>query len=149
MFVRSQKLRSNVMPKAAAPLANPLPKIIEALTTIGNALGLSVIVEDKPPKPAAPKADTWRDQHRRDVSWLMRQPGLCGRLRGNYAAIHQKQIVAIGPDEKSVRAGAAEKLGIPRKAVLVVPFQVSGSEDSWAATCASLDIEADMAQLAP
>lgn len=148
MFVRSQKLRSNAMPKAAALPDNPLPKIIEALTTIGNALGLSIIVEDKP-KPAAPRADSRRDQHRLDVTWLMRQPGLCGRLRGNYAAIHQKQIIAIGPDEKSVRAGAAEKLGIPRKAVLVVPFQVPGSEDSWAATCASLDIELDMDQLAP
>lgn len=137
------------MRKAAALPDNPLPKIIEALTTIGNALGLSVIVEDKPPKPAAPRADAWRDQHRLDVTWLMRQPGLCGRLRGYYAAIHQKQIVAIGPDEKSVRASAAEKLGILRKAVLVVPFQVPGSEDSWAATCASLDIEMDMDQLAP
>lgn len=137
------------MPKAAALSDNPLPKIIEALTLIGKALGLSVIVEDKPPKPAAPTADHRRDQHRLDVSWLMRQPGLCGRLRGNYAAIHQRQIIAIGPDEKSVRAGAAEKLGVPRKAVLVVPFQVPGSEDSWAATCASLGIEADMDQLAP
>lgn len=144
--------RNNAMAKAApraAPTVNPAPTILQALTIIGDALGLSVIVQDKPKKPLASTTDDRKRQQLEDFGWLTSQPGLCNHLRGNWVAISEHQIVATGPDEKAVRAGAAAKLSIPKKDVLVVPIQVPGSEESWAATCQRLDIDVDMATLSP
>lgn len=119
--------------------AEALPKVAQALSDLGKALGVSVHIT-VPDSTSVPRNDEVKilEQQRADFTWLLAKFStdeqiLC-RLQGNYVAVHDEQIVAVSEDECMARLGAARNLeGVPEHNILVIPVGVPGidSEEAW------------------
>lgn len=120
---------------------------LQSLISLGRALGVVVHVSELPSSLKSEVSDDAQHsaevkrRRRADLAWLMTQYHLKEGLAGNYVAVDDKGIVAVGPDEASVRNGAAKSLGVSPEDVLVVPIQVPGSDDAWEAVQADLQLE--------
>lgn len=120
-----------------------LLKLVGALNTLTSELGLRVHLVAEYTRDEERKEDDrlrrWRDDFAWFQAFLTESPASRIQLVGNYAAVHNKEIVSVGPSEKITRLGAAEELKISQQEVLVVPVQVPGSEDYWEGLQAELD----------
>jgi hypothetical protein len=117
--------------------------VIQGLMAVAEGLGYQITIAAKSSQDAVKESSTQADETAiqqaklSDLAWLQKQlmqdPDIANRLAGNYAAVFQQRVVALGDNRAFVVAVATQALGFSSERFIVVPIAVRDPEaaDVW------------------
>jgi hypothetical protein len=128
-------------------------RVVQSLNELAKAQGLSVHVTvpncEGTQVHAEDATDDVKAQLRAGLAWLENElrenDAEFTKLRGNYVAVHDSQIIAVSEDREIALLGATKALGnaVEGENILIVPICVPSedSEQEWLDTKRRLGME--------
>jgi len=113
---------------------NEVPTVVSFIEILSGITGLPIRITDEvfdEGPVVVCDVDNTIATKRKSLAWLESQASLITQSCGNWVAIYSQRIIASGPDESTVLAGASKKLGGVSPEILMVPIGVAGSEERW------------------